>query len=108
MGLKYRIYYVIMLLATVAMMSCAHMEVQNTETKLEYSGLSFNYVWETQSADATKDSLYCIINKTRYTSHYFLKTDANGAIKSDKTVDNEEQVVDGVQFDSKYYLKSGE
>lgn len=108
MELKYRIYYVIMLLATVAMMSCARMEVQNTETKLEYSGLSFNYVWETQSADATKDSLYCLINKIRYTSHYFLKTDANGAIKSDKTVDNEELVVDGVQFDSKYYLKSGE
>ena len=66
MELKYRIYYVIMLLATVAMMSCARMEVQNTETKLEYSGLSFNYVWETQSADATKDSLYCLINKIRY------------------------------------------
>lgn len=108
MGLKYRIYYVIMLLATVVVMSCARMEVQNTETKLEYSGLSFNYVWETQSADATKDSLYCLINKTRYTSHYFLKTDANGAIKSDKTVDSEDKVVDGVQFDSKYYLKSGE
>ena len=108
MELKFRIYYVIISLATFAVMSCARMEVQNAETKLEYSGISFNYVWETQSADATKDSLYCIINKTRYTSHYFLKTDANGAIKSDKTVDNEEQVVDGVQFDSKYYLKSGE
>lgn len=108
MGLKFRIYYVIMLLATVAVVSCARMEVQDAATKLEYSGLSFNYVWDTQSADATKDSLYCIINKTRYTSHYFLKTDANGAIKSDKTVDSKEQVVDGVQFDSKYYLKSGE
>lgn len=108
MELKFRIYYVIISLATFAVMSCARMEVQNAETKLEYSGLSFNYVWETQSADATKDSLYCIINKTRYTSHYFLKTDANGAIKSDKTVDSEDKVVDGVQFDSKYYLKSGE
>ena len=44
MELKFRIYYVIISLATFAVMSCARMEVQNAETKLEYSGLSFNYV----------------------------------------------------------------
>lgn len=101
-------YYIILLFSAFLVTACARMEVRDSEIQEEYSGLSINYVWNNENPNASEDSLYCIINRTRYTSHYFLKTDANGVIKSDKTVDNSDLVSDGILFESKYYVKSGE
>lgn len=108
MSLCGKICNVIMSVAAFAVVACGRMEVLDTEIKVEYSGLSIKYDWDDDIVPSPDDSLYCIINKTKYTSHYFIKTDAKGVINGENTVENAEQVCDGCVFDSKYYVKSGE